>query len=76
MTKEELIRKLASRKFWALLAGLITSIVLMAQGDTTVTVGGIVMGAGSIVSYILGESWTDAAYVANNDPNCANKGDE
>jgi len=53
-------QKLSSRKFWVLLAGLVTSIVLMIQGDTTVTTSGVVLALGSIVAYVLGESWVDA----------------
>lgn len=54
-------KKIASRKFWAMLGGLVTSIVLMVQGDPTITISGVIMGVGSIVAYILGESWIDAA---------------
>lgn len=59
-------QKLSSRKFWVLLAGLVTSIVLMVQGDTTVTTGGTILALGSIVAYLLGESWVDAKTAESN----------
>jgi len=56
-------RKLTSRKFWLAVTGLIAGIIIACNGgeETAKTISGILMSAGSIVAYILGESWTDAA---------------
>ena len=56
-------RKLTSRKFWAAVAGFVTGLILYAQNPTgsTEAIGGIIMSAGSVISYIFGEGWSDAA---------------
>ena len=56
-------RKLSSRKFWALLAGFVAGVMVIASGDSSIeTITGAIMSAGSIVAYILGESWVDSVY--------------
>jgi len=63
MTKHDIIRKLTSRKLWMALVGLISGLLALfhVEGDTVTQIGGIVMAAGSVVAYILGEGWADAA---------------
>ena len=58
--------KLSSRKFWTLLVGLVSGLLLLFGADKTQTeqIGGIILAAGSIVAYILGESLADAAGAA------------
>lgn len=55
--------KLTSRKFWMAVVGLITGLLLLfgVDNDTTEKIGGVVLTAGSIVAYILGEGMADAA---------------
>lgn len=55
-------RKLTSRKFWAAVAGFVTGLILYAQNPTgsAEAIGGIIMSAGSVVSYIFGEGWSDS----------------
>lgn len=68
-------QKLTSRKFWAAVAGFVTGLILYAQNPTgsTEAIGGIIMSAGSVISYIFGEGWSDAAnasadvYIASED---------
>jgi len=58
-------RKLSSRKFWALLAGLVTSI-LSALGyseSIAIRVTGIITAAGAVIAYILAEAYIDGKYV-------------
>ncbi|WP_018888324.1 hypothetical protein [Paenibacillus massiliensis] len=58
-------RKLSSRKFWALLAGLVTSI-LSALGyseSIAIRVTGIITAAGSVIAYILAEAYIDGKHV-------------
>ena len=55
--------KLSSRRFWLAICGFIGGILMaMKMDETTVTqVTGIIMSGASVLAYILGESWTDAA---------------
>lgn len=56
-------RKLTSRKFWVAIVGLITGLLLLfgVDADQTEKIGGIILTAGSIVAYILGEGLADTA---------------
>ncbi|CQR55249.1 hypothetical protein [Paenibacillus riograndensis] len=53
--------KLASRKFWALIAALATSIfgAVGASDDTAVKVTGIITAVGACAVYMLAEAYTD-----------------
>ena len=55
-------KKLTSRKFWVAVVGLVTGIMLLFGVDKSETeqIGGIILTAGSIVAYILGEGIADA----------------
>lgn len=54
--------KLSSRKLWVALAGLAVGIVSMLGLRTdTSQVTGVIMALGSVVSYIAGEGFVDAA---------------
>lgn len=56
-------RKLTSRKLWIAVAGLITGVILLFNGDATEeTVSGCVMSLGSVVAYIVGEGLSDATH--------------
>lgn len=65
MTKEDIVRKLTSRKFWlALAAGLAsigTSIAGLATGDNTVATVGIVCTVASAAIYAAAEAYVDAS---------------
>ncbi len=63
MEKTDWKRKLTSRKLWTALAGLVTGILLLFGAERTQTeqIGGIVLSAGSVVAYIVGEGLVDAA---------------
>lgn len=54
--------KLASRKFWALLAAVGTSVLgaLGASDNTVVKVTGIITAVGACAVYMLAEAYTDA----------------
>lgn len=56
-------RKLGSRKFWVAIVGLVTGLLLLFGVDKTQTeqIGGIILTAGTIVAYILGEAITDTS---------------
>lgn len=56
-------RKLTSRKFWVAVCGLVSGVILALRGDqaTADTVCGCIMALGSVIAYIIGEGFTDAA---------------
>lgn len=63
MSKIDWTRKLASRKFWALVAALGTS-VLVAVGageETVVQVTGVIGAVGAVIAYIFAEAYVDVA---------------
>ena len=55
--------KLASRKFWAALAGLVGAVaVICGAGDSVLTeITAIISAAGVLAAYILGESIVDSS---------------
>ena len=63
MTKEDFIRKITSRKLWMAIAGLVTGILLyLGKPEAEVEqIGGLILAAGSVVAYIIGEGLIDAA---------------
>ena len=63
MTKDDIIRKLTSRKFWAAIVGFITGLLIYlgkSEAETT-QIGALIMSAASVVAYIVGEGLIDAA---------------
>lgn len=68
MKKEDLIRKLTSRKLWMAVA-LFVSGVLTATGksDNAETVAGLIMQGAAVLGYILGEGLADASNITIND---------
>lgn len=73
-------RKLSSRKFWIAVVGLVSGI-LIALGRTeqeAAQIGGIIMSAASVISYILAEGWIDASNAGfiYPDPESEDPGDE
>ncbi|MMZ65846.1 hypothetical protein D1872_282810 [compost metagenome] len=62
MKKIDWARKLSSRKFWALLAALATSVLAAAGAGENVTlqVTGVIGAVGSCVAYMLAEGAADA----------------
>lgn len=63
MIKEDIKRKLTSRKFWLAIAGLVTGIVGFLKNPTTDTevITGLIMALGSVVAYVIAEGMVDAA---------------
>lgn len=61
MRKEDLIRKLTSRKLWLSLASFI-SMLLISAGKTTgqaEQVAALVMAGATVIGYVLGEGLAD-----------------
>ena len=66
MNKEQIVRKLTSRKLWVALAGLVSGLVLAFGGDESVaqTVSGVILQAASVIGYLLAEGLADAGHTA------------
>lgn len=62
MSKEDIIRKLTSRKFWLAVVALVTGLLAAFKVDasTIETVSGIIMSAAAVVAYIVAEGMVDA----------------
>ena len=63
MKKEEIIRKLTSRKFWMAVCGFV-GLLLVASGMTeaeAAQITAIIMAGATVIGYILGEGLVDAA---------------
>ena len=62
MTKQDLIRKLTSRKFWVALVAFITPLLLaFGVAESTVTqVTAIIMAGADVLAYLLAEGLVDA----------------
>lgn len=77
MNRTELKRKLASRKFWALLAGFIGSLLVVfnvADNDIA-QITGVITAFGTVAVYILAEAGVDKVRYKESD-NLPNEGDE
>lgn len=64
MSKEDIIRKLTSRKLWLAIA-LFVSGVLAATGkdkETAEMISGLIMQGAAVIAYIIGEGLADAAH--------------
>lgn len=62
MNKQDIIRKLTSRKWWLALIALISGIVAMIWGEEVATkVGGLLLQLAAVVAYTIGEGLVDAA---------------
>jgi len=56
-------KKLASRKFWALVAAVATSVIVLvgAGEDVAVKITGVITTVGAVAVYILAEAHVDAS---------------
>ncbi len=60
--KDNIIRKLTSRKFWLATAAFISGLIAAFGGEAAVaeTVSGCIMSGAAVVAYIIGEGLTDS----------------
>lgn len=70
MKKEDLIKKLTSRKFWAAVASFVTALIVAFKGDSELaeTVTGIIMAGATVIAYIIGEGLIDARTAGCDEP--------
>lgn len=63
MTKQDIIRKLTSRKFWAAVAEFVVALLIFLKKDKTMAeeVGTLIMLAVTPIAYMFSEGWADAA---------------
>lgn len=62
MNKQDIIRKLTSRKLWMAIAGFVSGL-LVALGETAETaetVTGLIMSGASVLGYVLAEGLADS----------------
>lgn len=63
MNKEDLIRKLSSRKFWVAVVAFVGALLAafnLAETDIA-QITSIIMAGGALIAYIFSEGWVDAA---------------
>lgn len=63
MSKNDIIRKLTSRKFWIAVAGFVSGLILAFGGteSTAATVSGVILQGAAVLGYLFAEGLTDAA---------------
>ena len=66
MTKNDIIRKLSSRKLWLAVALFVSGLITAfgGSGEVAQTVTGCIMQGGAVIAYILAEGWADASGAA------------
>ncbi len=66
MKKDDIIRKLTSRKFWLAVAAFITELIVVFRGDAELaeSVSAIIMAGATVIAYIVGEGLIDMEYSA------------
>ena len=62
MSKDDIIRKLTSRKFWLAVAAFVTELIIAFKGDAELaeTLSGMIMAGATVIAYIVGEGLIDA----------------
>lgn len=63
MKKEDIIRKLTSRKFWVAIAGFVSGLIIALDGDaeTAETISGLILQGAAVLGYLFAEGLTDSA---------------
>lgn len=64
MTKENIIRKLTSRKLWVAVAGFVSGLIVAFDGDaeTAETISGLILQAAAVIGYLVAEGLADASH--------------
>ena len=63
MNKEDIIRKLTSRKLWLAVAQFVSMLIVAFRGtqETATQVAELIMAGAGVVAFIVGEGLADAA---------------
>ena len=61
MSREDILRKLTSRKFWLAVAAFVTELIIAFKGDAELaeTLSGMIMAGATVIAYIVGEGLVD-----------------
>ena len=67
MKKEDLLRKLASRKFWMAVAEFVTALLIFLRQDASFAeeVGALIMLGVTPIAYMFAEGWADSGARGN-----------
>ena len=67
MTREDIIRKLTSRKLWVSIASFVSMIVIaLGHSENTATqVTSLIIAGATVLGYVLGEGLVDSAREAS-----------
>jgi hypothetical protein len=62
MNKNDIIRKLTSRKLWVAVAGFVSGLIVAFDGDaeTAETIAGLILQGAAVLGYLLAEGLADA----------------
>lgn len=65
MTKQDIIRKLTSRKLWVAVAGFVSGLIVAFDGDaeTAETISGLILQGAAVLGYLVAEGLADSASV-------------
>ena len=65
MTKQDIIRKLTSRKLWVAVAGFVSGLIVAFDGDaeTAETISGLILQGAAVLGYLVAEGLADAGHV-------------
>ena len=75
MKKEDIIKKLTSRKLWVAIIGFVTPLLLaygVSESDVT-QITSIIMAGGTLIAYIIGEALVDSESVASKNDTAEDK---
>lgn len=63
MKKEDIIRKLTSRKFWVAVAGFVSGLIVAMNGDAEIaeTISGLILQGAAVLGYLLAEGLADSS---------------
>ena len=64
MKKEDIIRKLTSRKFWVAVAGFVSGLIVAFDGsaETAETISGLILQGAAVLGYLVAEGLADSAH--------------
>lgn len=70
MTKEDIIRKVTSRKLWMAIALFVSGVITATTGDASKAeiVAGLIMQGAAVLGYIFGEGLVDASKKPPDEP--------
>ena len=64
MKKDDIIRKLTSRKLWVAVAGFVSGLIVAFDGDaeTAEIISGLILQGAAVLGYLVAEGLADAAH--------------